>query len=456
MFFVRFIPTFPLLHRATFVFRDCIHPLLLNAIAIGSLYLGPADAVAKGEGLWRLSYTATTTSWQTLIKHQGPYDSCPGAQLVIGALLGQVYGLLSGNAAIRSTSQAFHALSFFWARRCGMFDTPPFSCADLPSLEAPHAEKEHSWRIWAAREIQQRSLLAHYMLNGLISAMTGDPTSVRHAANKSSLPCQEVVFEASTADEWLLQMQIQQADRPTFSSLFPLLFSPLEDPCALGYDMSAFSFKVLLEGLQSFITDCSEETAPVMGAPTRTEIRRALCRVYDSISESTILSHADRLETLLRWHTICLDAATRPTLLCERSNIDQNEWAIRKRLSSNLGLDQWAHGQEGRRALLHAVAIQDIVEQLPRGRAHAMTMPTCLFAAGMVYTVFALAGLVSVSLPGTVEWTDVLKTTSGNEASPPSTTTQYVAGGQVPDVMNMMTRNLLYEFNSVQKLFGCL
>ena len=47
MFFVRFIPTFPVLHRATFVFRECTHPLLLNAIAIGSLYLGPKVSVAK-------------------------------------------------------------------------------------------------------------------------------------------------------------------------------------------------------------------------------------------------------------------------------------------------------------------------------------------------------------------------------------------------------------------------
>lgn len=62
MFFVRFIPTFPVLHRATFVFRDCTHPLLLNAIAIGSLYLGPKDAIAKGEALWRLSHTAVATS----------------------------------------------------------------------------------------------------------------------------------------------------------------------------------------------------------------------------------------------------------------------------------------------------------------------------------------------------------------------------------------------------------
>ena len=47
MFFVRFIPTFPVLHRATFVFRESSQPLLLNAMAIGSLYLGPKASVAK-------------------------------------------------------------------------------------------------------------------------------------------------------------------------------------------------------------------------------------------------------------------------------------------------------------------------------------------------------------------------------------------------------------------------
>src|SRR4051794_11390150 len=97
MFFVKFIPTFPILHRATFVFRDCARTLLLNAIAIGSLYLGQKDAVAKGETLWHLAHTAIATSWQTLITHRGEYDSCEGVQLVITAVLGQIYGTLSRN-----------------------------------------------------------------------------------------------------------------------------------------------------------------------------------------------------------------------------------------------------------------------------------------------------------------------------------------------------------------------
>jgi NADH:ubiquinone oxidoreductase subunit 2 (subunit N) len=66
----------------------------------------------QGEALWRLAHVAVTTSvcrtwyylnslkltssqWETLMKHRGPYDSCQGVQLVVTALLAQVYGALS-------------------------------------------------------------------------------------------------------------------------------------------------------------------------------------------------------------------------------------------------------------------------------------------------------------------------------------------------------------------------
>jgi hypothetical protein len=37
----------------------------------------------------------TSVQWQTLIAHRGPYDTCDGVQLVISAILGGVYGVLS-------------------------------------------------------------------------------------------------------------------------------------------------------------------------------------------------------------------------------------------------------------------------------------------------------------------------------------------------------------------------
>lgn len=47
MFFSTFIPMMPVIHRPTFVFQDCSPPLLLNAIAIGSLFLGSEEASEK-------------------------------------------------------------------------------------------------------------------------------------------------------------------------------------------------------------------------------------------------------------------------------------------------------------------------------------------------------------------------------------------------------------------------
>jgi hypothetical protein len=47
MFFRFIVPMFPVIHQPTFVFRDCPPPLLLNAIALGALFLGTTDANLK-------------------------------------------------------------------------------------------------------------------------------------------------------------------------------------------------------------------------------------------------------------------------------------------------------------------------------------------------------------------------------------------------------------------------
>jgi hypothetical protein len=53
VFFQKFIPSFPVLHKPTFLVRESSHPLLLNIIALGSLFVGAKDSLPKGEALWR-------------------------------------------------------------------------------------------------------------------------------------------------------------------------------------------------------------------------------------------------------------------------------------------------------------------------------------------------------------------------------------------------------------------
>ncbi|KAF7719002.1 Zinc finger C2H2 type domain-containing protein [Penicillium ucsense] len=466
MFFVRFVPTFPVLHRATFVFRDCTHPLLLNAIAIGSLYLGPSDSVARGETLWRLAHTAVATSWQSLITHIGPYDPCHGVQLVLAALLGQVYGALSKNRAIRTTSQILRPLGFFWARHCGMYDCKGYSSIDLPQPEASPEEKEVQWRTWAACEIQQRALLAHYVLDGLLAQMTGNESSARHVFNPLRLPSSEAAFDANTAEEWLAHMRLQGQEQSSFQDVFRLLFSQGGNSRPLDFPFSSFALRVILEGLQSLVSEGNEHGG-AFGIPTRSEVRRALVRVHETISMCIQFSAAERLEMLLRWHTVCLDTMINSTTLsrniCDQWKVPQHVWGSCLSVDSPFDLLIWARTEDARRAVLHAVAIQDIVEQLPRGRAHVIHMPSSLFAAATIYMAFSLAGMATLNLPLTVIWQDSLVTraefnldrddiprVSGSE------TRRFVEHGSGIPPVGCGGRNLLYELNSMQKLFRCL
>lgn len=470
MFFDRFIPTFPILHRATFVFRECPQALLLNAIAIGSLYLGPKDSVAKGEALWRLAHTAVATSWQSLITHSGPYDTCKGVQLIITALLGQIYGALSKNRAIRTTSQVFRSLGFFWARQCGMYDSEPYSMDNLPSMDAPTSEKEHQWYTWSAREIQQRAVLAYYVLDGLVAQMSGDGPSARHVANSLSLPSSEEAFDARSADEWLSYLHAQKPDQSSFKVIFRSLFPPVGSFRPLDYHFSPFALRVVLEGLQSLISDCDDNELAV-GVPSQSDLRRALAQVHETISMSIHFTAAERFEILLRWHTVCLDTLINSTVLsrhvCSRYNIPQHVTGECRSPRPGFDLVKWASSEDARRAVLHAVAIQDIVEQLPRGRAHVVHMPSSLFAAATIYVVMSLAGVATVNLPRNTVWQDALLSHSdlnlGHEnIRPPSgsATRRFVEKGNVnsslPLPIGGEVKNLFYELNSMQKLFRCL
>jgi hypothetical protein len=324
--------------------------------------------------------------------------------------------------------------------------------------------------MWAAKEVQQRALLGHYLVDGLISRMSGEIPSVRHAANQLGLPSTEAAFEARTADEWLNTMRSQETIQYSFRKIISSLFLPggqslIQPTC------SAFSLRVILEGLQSLVSDCDNEEA-LIGVPTKFELRRALAQMHESIASNPNISSPERLELLLRWHTICLDACKDSSILCRsictRYGIAQHVCGGREALKPELDLVSWANTEDARRALLHAIAIQEIIEQLPRGRAHVIHIPSSLFASATVYCVFTLAAQTTVNLPSIVDWQSVLSSgyescsisSESGEAGDANETKRYVRGEYALQGfgarMPGAAKNLLYELNSMQKLFRCL
>lgn len=359
-------------------------------------------------------------------------------------------------------------MGFSWARHCGMVDSAPFSLDNVSCLDTPSTDKDHQWRTWAAREIQQRALLAYHILDGLVAQMSGDGASTRHLANPLILPSSEAAFDASNPDEWLAHMRTQKTQQPSFRLVFRSLFPPDGSLRPLDYQLSALGLRVVLEGLQSLVSDLDESDYAAVGVPDRSSVRKGLAQVHETISMSICLSNPEKLEVLLRWHTICLDTMINSTILCRyvcsRYNISQHVSGGSRTTKPGFDIAKWVNTEDARRSLLHAIAIQDIVEQLPRGRAHVIHMPSSLFAAATIYVVFCLAGVATVHLPHTIVWQDALLTgadlsleSHGAQTLMRTETKRFVEEGQTDSSPGVgAARNLLYEMNSMQKLFRCL
>ncbi|KAK9447026.1 uncharacterized protein V1518DRAFT_422728 [Limtongia smithiae] len=478
-FFEHFIPSFPVLHRPTFVVGDCIAPLLLNIFAVGSLFLSAKDALHKGEMLWRLGHIAVATSWPTLITHAGSRDSCSGVQLVLTALLGQTYANFSENKHLRMTGQIFHGLGFYWARQSGMFDMAGQTSCDLPFLGGlSEFECNEQWRLWAAKEVLLRAILGHYMLDGQISQLSGQADCSRAVTNFICVPTSDRLFAATTCEEWAaaIENSVPEPDVAvkSFRELFVDLFSP--SPVMFVSSLSRFSTSVLLEGLQSLAADINEAGGPAVGTPTREGVARALLRLLrdrlvmlpQGNTQEDVNVSVETTELLIRWHTILLNLAM-PTrmltdFLCQKCSIDQPLQA-----SFNYGMPLTAAGfdvkkwsgddADARRALLHAIAIQQLISQLPLGRSNAIHLPSSLFAATTIYTTFCLHGRSAAVIPAVHRWEDVWginlsDAMAGDDFAGQDRAVALYLQGQPPAGATTTRFDLIHELNKAQMIMA--
>jgi hypothetical protein len=341
-----------------------------------------------------------------------------------------------------------------------MEEMEPYVASELPSLDCPEAEKLHKWRMWAAREIQRRAILGHYVLDGQIATAAGCPTAVRHAANSMMFPIDEIAFQMESVEEWIAFMNSNSTPQLTFRHVFATLFgkSDLNQSLTLH---SKFSLLIALEGLQSFVSDFDSKTDSVVGLPSRNEVHGALANIYDITINRAPLSTVDRQEILLRWHAICLDAVadTRNLCrnLCAQYNIKQNIFGGSRIKNLTIDFDRWVTTNTARRALLHAIAIVDIAEQHPQGRSQPIHLPFSLFSAALIYAVFSITGSALIELPKTCDWKELV---TAGDGIPTDWSTGF------SDVHNFLfqtgairretwtSRNLFYDINSVRKLLG--
>ena len=400
-----------------------------------------------------------------MISHRGPYDDRPGVQLLMAAMLGQIYGILSRNPVIRMTSQGFHVMAFSWAKQCGIsgHDAAP-SDPPMPLDESDYI-KEQFWRRWAACHLRQRAMLAHYTIDGLLSRSMGTSTSARHLSNRLDLRNDDHAFTASTLEGFLgvIRTSSPQIPRLTFRSMFGQLLSHGDVIGLTPANISPFNIMVLLEGLQSFLSDTEDERIGPNYAERAPLLSHALLHLHRAITDhsNSNMDFNESLESMLRWHSICLEAIINTSKLCRALCLAQDiEYDLCARgdgLSVDFDLTLWSSTIDGRRALLHAIAIQDIIEQIPRGRGHSMNTPSSLFASATIRATFCLSGTWLAKIPSHIAWEQVVVPSYQVEAPCDQSilSTMAFMRGDFNGV-NGTQRNLAYEFNSTEKLFDSL
>jgi hypothetical protein len=369
------------------------------------------------------------------------------------------------------TSQIYQSLSFNWARYCDLFDFEPLTPFVLPDPDDREGLLK-GWKTWVSRELQLRALLGHYILDGQLSFLSGQPTSVIHTTNPLMMSSSARLFDAQTADEWYSEMKLMPTNLTAFQDVYGALFqSQALDP-ALGGHSNLWSFqshidlRVVLECIHALIRETQDRLYihSVWRPPTSSDISNALLQVRRQLEIGWSQNPVERLGLLMRWHFVCLDAVSKLDAtskeLCRLYQIRQNLFRIKDSPEFQPPLSEWVIGSaDAKRALLHAAAIQDIAAQLPLSHINSMWMPIPVFAAAIVCALFCLNGISTVALPATVDWSVVL-----GVADPAVANDSYEDGGRSRTQMffasNIRTptptigqaRNLRYDLNSLQTI----
>lgn len=387
-----------------------------------------------------------------------PGDNCDGVQLVQTAALGQIYSLLSGNYTLRMTSQVFHSLGFYWSRECGMYGSSTTRQSVVPWMTATSLEKTAAWTKWASSENQLRALLAHYILDGVIAQFSGNPTCARHAANALPIPASAAAFEATTADDWIKEMtESKHVGMPFHEFIFALFHG---NEAIIGQPISEFAMRVVLESLQSMVLEEVEAGGNTIGIPSRYEISAAMLRLH----RWQVTQSSNAAELLLRWHCIFLSMAVDTRALCDRlcSSCDMSAQLFRPRSGQvrhgNLDVRTWANTCDARRALLHAFAIRDIVQDLPFGHSQAIHIPFAIFMAATIQAAFMAMDVQVLAVPAVIDWevvwlnggaTPALNTSSPNDISS-NETQQFIDKAFAPENPRMLSRKMSLELHSLR------
>ncbi|KZT10591.1 uncharacterized protein LAESUDRAFT_643540 [Laetiporus sulphureus 93-53] len=199
LFFSAYLPNMPIIHSATFKFEGK-SPLLLAAMqACGALYVKTRAAdqfissvLAKARDELIVEFGKESVDWERQI------------ELILAVDLLQTLGLFHQTSKQRTLSTVYHGVLTMMIRLSDFGEQ--ISKWTAPETIDPSA-LDRLWRDWAVRETAKRALTFSYLHDGC-HCLYYDlrPTYVTSEFD-IDLPCENALWAATTAEEWLSILQ---------------------------------------------------------------------------------------------------------------------------------------------------------------------------------------------------------------------------------------------------------
>ena len=392
LFFTRFNVALPLIHGSTFRPTKENGLLVLSICSAGSLWFGSKEATNAGSMLFeRVNKAILESPWERYLLR----NPSSGLNTLKASLIGQTFGLLSGDPVHLETAGGYHGTVLSVARRLKAFD----ETSEVPLEANPSKSQLHEmWRKWARSEERRRLATCLYVHDAELSALFHHEPLLRHRSDCLPRLSSTELFNASSAEAWYSRLRAERGLGARLSTIAEQDASLAGGSVRGGTEMRVYVNKVtpsmleilsILSGIGASIS--ASRRLNTLTRECQAQYQAELLAWYESTAAASHKWASPEqgmfqvtLNILALWHY---------TWLALHVDLNVLELAIGREgpevsQSTIDYIDSWVSSDDSLRCLLHAWLLQDCISRMPPGPVIALHIPRVLFSAAVIWYCF--------------------------------------------------------------------
>ena len=375
-FFDGFLPSFPIFPRPTFPFQEHAPSVLISAMAVGSLYVGEESFCDGGEALWRQAQSMVQYLQQFLGTQNGPTGIWQDFQLIATTLLCRIYATLTNSPQNRISSATLSGSITTRAHQQGLFNGLPTDVEPPIPIPKMSTGIQDTQKYSSAREVCSRVLSGSYIVDGFGSYLSDQSFPLSALLGSLEVSVNDLRFDIETTPQLPSKLYQRLSNKFRLEEIFYRLSTTVANPEQLLPNISVLSLHTLISHpyVLDLMSNATNSLDAGSTAPSKVVIQQALLHTKELISKSSQITSIQRVELLLRWHTIYLiqtvDVRHVVSTLSHRVDAQLPSFLsaadFQPRNFTPMDLQSWSSTSGARVCLLHAIAIHNLLSRLPQ------------------------------------------------------------------------------------------